>query len=31
MRREFYLTHYDPERWNVEVSSTGSHRADKEA
>jgi cytochrome b subunit of formate dehydrogenase len=31
MRREFYLTHYDPERWNVEVSSTGSRRADKEA
>ena len=31
MRREFYLTHYDPERWNVEVSSTGSGRSDKEA
>jgi cytochrome b subunit of formate dehydrogenase len=31
MRREFYLTHYDPERWNVEVSSTGSARSDKEA
>jgi cytochrome b subunit of formate dehydrogenase len=31
MRREFYLTHYDPERWNVEVSSTGSPRSDKEA
>jgi cytochrome b subunit of formate dehydrogenase len=31
MRREFYLTHYDPERWNVEVSSTGSHGSDKEA
>jgi cytochrome b subunit of formate dehydrogenase len=31
MRREFYLTHYDPERWNVEVSSTVSRRADKES
>jgi cytochrome b subunit of formate dehydrogenase len=31
MRREFYLTHYDPQRWNVEISSTESRRADKEA
>jgi cytochrome b subunit of formate dehydrogenase len=31
MRREFYLTHYDPERWKVEVSSTVSRRADKES
>jgi cytochrome b subunit of formate dehydrogenase len=31
MRREFYLTHYDPQRWNVEVPSTESRRADKEA
>jgi cytochrome b subunit of formate dehydrogenase len=30
MRREFYLTHYDPERWQVEVSSEVAHRADKE-
>jgi len=26
MKREFYLAHYDPERWNVEMSSTGSGR-----
>jgi cytochrome b subunit of formate dehydrogenase len=31
MRREFYLTHYDPQRWEVEVPSTGSRRTDKEA
>jgi cytochrome b subunit of formate dehydrogenase len=31
MRREFYLTHYDPERWNVEIPATESRRADKEA
>jgi cytochrome b subunit of formate dehydrogenase len=31
MRREFYLTHYDPERWQVEVPFTGSRRTDKEA
>jgi cytochrome b subunit of formate dehydrogenase len=31
MRREFYLTHYDPQRWIVEVPSTGSRRTDKEA
>jgi cytochrome b subunit of formate dehydrogenase len=31
MKREFYLTHYDPQRWNVKVPSTGSRRADKEA
>jgi cytochrome b subunit of formate dehydrogenase len=30
MRREFYLTHYDPQRWNVEIPSPGSRRADKE-
>jgi cytochrome b subunit of formate dehydrogenase len=31
MKREFYLTHYDPERWNVEVPTAGSRGADKEA
>jgi cytochrome b subunit of formate dehydrogenase len=31
MRREFYLTHYDPHRWNVQIRSTGSSRADEEA
>jgi cytochrome b subunit of formate dehydrogenase len=31
MRREFYLTHYDPERWQVGMPSTGAPRADKEA
>ena len=31
MRREFYLEHYDPQRWAVEVSQPGSNRADKEA
>jgi cytochrome b subunit of formate dehydrogenase len=31
MRREFYLTHYDPQRWNVELPSTESSRAEKEA
>ena len=30
MRREFYLTHYDPERWQVEVPYTASRRADEE-
>jgi cytochrome b subunit of formate dehydrogenase len=30
MRREFYLTHYDPQRWNVKMPSMGSRRADKE-
>jgi cytochrome b subunit of formate dehydrogenase len=30
MRREFYLTHYEPQRWHVEMPSTGSRRADKE-
>jgi cytochrome b subunit of formate dehydrogenase len=30
MKREFYLTHYDPERWNVAISSTGSgHTGEK--
>jgi cytochrome b subunit of formate dehydrogenase len=29
MRREFYLTHYDPHRWNVEMPSTGSRRVDE--
>lgn len=28
MRREFYLTHYDPQRWTVQVPSTGSRRKD---
>jgi len=31
MRREFYLTHYDPQRWIVELPSTGSRRRDEEA
>jgi cytochrome b subunit of formate dehydrogenase len=31
MRRDFYLTHYDPQRWIVEVPSTGSREKDKEA
>jgi cytochrome b subunit of formate dehydrogenase len=30
MRREFYLEHYDPQRWNVEVHSAGSGLTDKE-
>jgi cytochrome b subunit of formate dehydrogenase len=30
MRREFYLTHYDPRRWNVKIPSMGSRPADKE-
>jgi cytochrome b subunit of formate dehydrogenase len=30
MRREFYLEHYDPQRWNVEVHSAGSGLVDKE-
>jgi cytochrome b subunit of formate dehydrogenase len=31
MKREFYLKHYDPQRWAVEVSQPGSDRTDKEA
>jgi cytochrome b subunit of formate dehydrogenase len=31
MRREFYLTHYDPQRWTVEIPSKESRRTDKEA
>jgi cytochrome b subunit of formate dehydrogenase len=31
MRREFYLEHYDPQRWAVEVSQPGSNRTDREA
>jgi cytochrome b subunit of formate dehydrogenase len=31
MRREFYLKHYDPQRWVVEVPPSGSHRTDGEA
>ncbi|MGA2739525.1 MAG: cytochrome b/b6 domain-containing protein [Bryobacteraceae bacterium] len=31
MRREFYLKHYDPQRWAVEVSQPGSNRTDREA
>jgi cytochrome b subunit of formate dehydrogenase len=30
MRREFYLTHYDPQRWVVEIPSTESRRTDEE-
>jgi cytochrome b subunit of formate dehydrogenase len=31
MKREFYLKHYDPQRWAVEVSQPGSSRTDREA
>jgi cytochrome b subunit of formate dehydrogenase len=31
MKREFYLKHYDPQRWAVEVSQPGSNRTDREA
>jgi cytochrome b subunit of formate dehydrogenase len=31
MNREFYLKHYDPRRWAVEVSQSGSNRTDREA
>jgi hypothetical protein len=31
MRREFYLTHYDPQRWSVENPSKASRRAEEEA
>ena len=31
MKREFYLKHYDPQRWAVEVSHPGASRADREA
>ena len=31
MKREFYLSHYDPQRWIVEPSSTVSSRTDKES
>jgi len=31
MRREFYMKHYDPQRWIVEIPSTGSRRTDEEA
>jgi cytochrome b subunit of formate dehydrogenase len=30
MKREFYLKHYDPQRWAVEVSQPGSNRTDRE-
>ena len=29
MKREFYLKHYDPERWAVEVPPPGSSRTDR--
>jgi cytochrome b subunit of formate dehydrogenase len=29
MRREFYLKHYDPERWAVAVPPSGSSRTDR--
>ena len=29
MKREFYLTHYDPQRWRVESHSAGSGRLDE--
>jgi len=31
MKREFYLKHYDPQRWAVKVSQPGSNRTDREA
>jgi cytochrome b subunit of formate dehydrogenase len=31
MKREFYLKHYDPQRWAVEVSQPGSNQTDREA
>ena len=31
MKREFYLKHYDPRRWAVEVSQPGSNQTDREA
>jgi cytochrome b subunit of formate dehydrogenase len=31
MKREFYLKHYDPQRWAVDVSQSGSNRTDREA
>jgi cytochrome b subunit of formate dehydrogenase len=31
MKREFYLKHYDPQRWAVEVSQLGSNQTDREA
>jgi cytochrome b subunit of formate dehydrogenase len=30
MRREFYLSHYDPQRWVVEAPPSSSSRADRE-
>jgi hypothetical protein len=29
MNREFYLSHYDPQRWRVETHSAGSRRIDE--
>jgi cytochrome b subunit of formate dehydrogenase len=31
MRREFYVTHYDPQRWHLEIPGPDSARADREA
>jgi len=31
MRREFYLSHYDPQRWPLEIQRPESTRADREA
>src|SRR5450432_1884924 len=30
MRREFYLEHYDPQRWAVDIPPSGSSRTDSE-
>jgi cytochrome b subunit of formate dehydrogenase len=30
MKREFYLKHYDPQRWAVEVPPSGASRTDRE-
>jgi len=31
MRRKFYLKHYDPQRWTVEVPRSGTTRMEEEA
>jgi hypothetical protein len=31
MRREFYLKHYDPQRWTVEAPRPGTTRTEEEA
>ena len=31
MKRDFYLTHYDPQRWTVEVPGPGTTQVKEEA